>query len=79
MVSGDYYPFEIHVEDLTFVVSSAGEVVLPIQNFPDSLVRQVLEKLRWVAQTLYTARRPLFMARAEAAKAVKFLPPGEGE
>lgn len=79
VVSGEYYPFEIHVEDLTFVVSSAGEVVLPIQNFPDSLVRQVLEKLRWVAQTLYTVRRPLFMARVEEADAVEFLPPSEGE
>ena len=79
MVSGEYYPFEIHVEDLTFVVSSAGEVVLPIQNFPDSLVRQVLEKLRRVAQTLYTARRPLFRAREEKEEAVEFLPPSEGE
>ena len=79
VVSGEYYPFEIHVEDLTFVVSSAGEVVLPIQNFPDSLVRQVLEKLRWVAQTLYTSRRPVFKAGVEESDTVEFLPPDEGE
>jgi hypothetical protein len=80
LVSGDYYPFEIHVEDFTLTVSAAGEVVVSIQGFPNSLVRQVREQLRLVAQTLYTTRRPRFTARAEEPKALEPLPPeGEGE
>ncbi|MBM0743960.1 hypothetical protein JOY44_20435 [Phormidium sp. CLA17] len=33
VVSGEYYPFEIHVEDLTFVVSSAGKVGFAYPEF----------------------------------------------
>ncbi|MBD2077258.1 hypothetical protein H6F86_25945 [Phormidium sp. FACHB-592] len=65
VVSGDYYPLEIQVDDLTFVVSSAGEVLLQVQNFPKTLVRQVMEMLRVVAQTLYTDGKPHFRARVE--------------
>jgi hypothetical protein len=61
-VSGDYYPLEIQVGDLTFVVSSAGEVLLQVQNFPDSLVRQAMETLKAVAQILYTDGKPHFWA-----------------
>jgi hypothetical protein len=75
LVVGDYYPFEIHIEDFTFIVSAAGEVVVSIQGFPVSLVRQVREQLRLVAQTLYTTRRPRFTARVEEPDALEPLPP----
>lgn len=61
-VSGAFYPFEVQVRDLTFVVTSAGEIVVSIQNFPDSLVRQAREPLNAVAQTLYTVSPPPFTA-----------------
>ena len=62
VVSRAYYPLEIHVGDLTFVVSSAGEVILQVQNFPDSLVRQAMETLKSVAQILFTEGKPHFWA-----------------
>jgi len=63
IVSGDYYPLEIQVDDLTFMVSSAGEVLLEVQNFPKAWVLQVMETLKAVAQTLYTDGKPHFTAR----------------
>jgi hypothetical protein len=39
-------PDRDQVDDLTFVVSSAGEVLLQVQNFPESLVRQAMGTLR---------------------------------
>ena len=71
VVSGADYPIEIQVGDFTFVVSSAGEVILQVQNFPDSLVYQGMETLRTVARTLYTEGEPHFRARVDAE--------GEGE
>lgn len=65
VVSGAYYPLEIQVEDLTFVVSSTGEVILQVQNFPESWVRQAMETLKVVAETLYTDGKPHFWATVE--------------
>jgi hypothetical protein len=65
VVSGDNYPLEIQVGDLTFVVSSAGEVILQVQNFPKAWVLQVMETLKAVAQTLYTDGKPHFWATVE--------------
>lgn len=53
VLRGEYFPFELQVEELLFVVTAAGEVIVLIQNFPHSLVRQAWETLRTVAQTLY--------------------------
>ncbi len=61
-VSGAFYPFEVQVKELTFVVTSAGEIVVSIRNFPESLVRQARETLCAVAQTLYTVSPPPFTA-----------------
>ncbi len=65
VVSGEYFPFEIQVGDLTFIVSSAGELILQVKNFPDSLLREVIGMLRDVAQTLYTDGKPYFRATTE--------------
>jgi hypothetical protein len=56
---------------LTFVVSSAGEVLLQVQNFPKSLVRQVMETLKAVAQTLYTDGKPHFRAQVRSLEAME--------
>jgi hypothetical protein len=79
-VSGEYYPFEVKVGDLTFVVSSAGEVILQVQNFPDSLLREVMGTLRTVAQTLYTDGTTHFKATVEEPDGSdRFQLEGEGE
>lgn len=64
VVSGEYYPFEIQVAEWTFVVSSAGEAIVWVRNFPDSLIGQVRETLKEVAQTLYRQRILPFRARS---------------
>ncbi|MGI0486381.1 hypothetical protein ACN4EK_13155 [Pantanalinema rosaneae CENA516] len=66
VVSGEYYPFEIQAAGWTFVVSAAGEAIVWVQNFPDSLIQQAREMLKEVAQTLYSQGRPHFRARGEA-------------
>jgi hypothetical protein len=78
IISGDYYPLEIQVGDLTFVVSSAGEVLLQVQNFPKTLVLQVMETLKAVAQTLYTDGKPHFRAQVKESEAME-PSPSQGE
>lgn len=79
VVSGEYFPFEIQVRDLTFVVSSAGEIILQVKNFPESLIREVVGTLRNVAQTLYTDGKPHFRATVgEADDSNLFRLEGEG-
>lgn len=65
VVCGEYYPFEIQVGEWMFVVSAAGEVIVRVQNFPDSLIRQARETLKAVAQTLYSKGIPPFRAQGE--------------
>jgi hypothetical protein len=62
VLRGEYFPFELQVGELLFVVTAAAEVIVLIQHFPRSLVRQAWETLRTVAQTLYTVNPPPFTA-----------------
>lgn len=79
VVSGEYFPFEVQVRDLTFVVSSAGEIILQTRNFPDSLVRELMDTLRDVAQTLYISGKPSFKATVEEPDDPNLSEPEEGK
>jgi hypothetical protein len=52
-VRGDWYPYEVRLEDILFVVDDDGSIFVSVENFPERLVAQVRELLHELARRIY--------------------------
>ena len=52
-VRGLGYPWEVEVEEITFVVEADGSIITFLEGFPDSVIEQARSALNQLAQDLY--------------------------
>ncbi len=53
-VEGEWFPFQVQVEDFTFVIDDDGTIFISTQNFPPGLFERVREMLWELARRVYT-------------------------
>ena len=52
-VEGDWFPFQVRVEELPFVINSDGGIYTCTHNFPASLLEQAQQAIGRLAQLIY--------------------------
>ena len=53
-ISGEWFPFELAIGELTFIVDDEGTIFISTDNLPKTLISQIRETLYQIAQRLYT-------------------------
>ena len=53
-ISGEWFPFELAIGELTFIVDDEGTIFISTENLPQTLISQIREMLYQIAQRLYT-------------------------
>lgn len=54
-VEGDWFPFEVKIEDFVFTIDDDGTIFVSVENLPPRLVSQAKEILQVLANQLYTS------------------------
>ncbi len=54
--TGEWFPFQLVIDELTFVVDDDGTIFISTDNFPETLISHVWEMLYQIARQLYTNR-----------------------
>lgn len=54
-VEGDWFPFEVIIEDFVFTIDDDGTIFVSVENLPPRLVLQAKEMLQVLANQLYIA------------------------
>lgn len=52
-VEGEWFPFEVTIEELVFVIDDDGSIFVPTANLPGELQQRVRNMIRRVADVLY--------------------------
>ena len=55
-ISGEWFPFELAIDELTFIVDDEGTIFISTENLPQTLISQIWETLYQIAQRFYTTR-----------------------
>jgi len=52
-IEGDWFPFQIIIDDLTFVIDDDGTIFVSVENLPSELVSRARKGLQQLARLLY--------------------------
>jgi hypothetical protein len=56
IVEGDWFPFEVKIEDFIFTIDDDGTIFVSVENLPKRLVEQAKDMLQILANQLYTQK-----------------------
>jgi hypothetical protein len=57
-VQEEYYPLQIEIDELVFVVDDDGTIFISTENFPGTLIHQARESLEMLARQIYVSTTP---------------------
>ena len=60
MISGEWFPFELAIGELTFIMDDEGTIFISTENLPQTLISQIRETLYQIAQRLYRTRSTFY-------------------
>jgi len=57
IVEGEWFPFEVKIEDFIFTVDDDGTIFVSVENLPNRLVEKAKDMLHMLANQLYTQKK----------------------